>query len=117
MPRPKPLDLALIALVLLSALGLFCLTLPGGTGATAVILVRGEQVAAYPLTGPVREVEAGPCRFRIGEGGAEFLSSDCPDQVCVRTGVLTRAGQSAACLPNQTVLVIRGAGEVDAVAG
>ena len=46
-----------------------------------------------------------------------FASSDCPDQVCVRTGTLTRAGQIAVCLPNRVVVRLVGAGqEVDAIA-
>lgn len=45
-----------------------------------------------------------------------FASSDCPDQVCVRTGKLTRAGQIAVCLPNRVVVRLVGAQEeVDAV--
>ena len=46
-----------------------------------------------------------------------FASSNCPDQVCVHTGTLTRAGQMAVCLP--TRVVVRLIGEdttVDAVA-
>ena len=46
-----------------------------------------------------------------------FAQSDCPDQVCVRTGTLTRAGQLAVCLPNRVVVRLIGAGqEFDAVA-
>lgn len=46
-----------------------------------------------------------------------FASSDCPDQVCVRTGTLTRAGQMAVCLPNRVVVRLTGAGqELDAIA-
>jgi len=45
--------------------------------------------------------------FRIdSEGNIEFEKSDCPDQICVRTGKLRIAGQSAACLPNGLILKI-----------
>lgn len=47
-----------------------------------------------------------------------FSASTCPDQVCVRTGVLSRAGQMAVCLPGQVVVRLIGTEtEVDAVAG
>lgn len=39
---------------------------------------------------------------------AEIQSADCPDQVCVRTGRLTRAGQVAVCLPNRVILKLTG---------
>ncbi len=47
---------------------------------------------------------------------ARMVSADCRDQVCVRTGMLTRAGQAAVCLPNRVVLKIVGeTGEIDAI--
>lgn len=47
-----------------------------------------------------------------------FSASSCPDQVCVRTGTLTRAGQTAVCLPNRVIVRLSGGEtEVDAVAG
>ena len=43
-------------------------------------------------------------------------SADCRDQVCVRTGTLTHAGQVAVCLPNRVVLRLTGdTGEIDAI--
>jgi len=47
---------------------------------------------------------------------ARMAAADCPDQVCVRTGTLTRAGQAAVCLPHKVVLRLTGQkNEVDAV--
>lgn len=47
---------------------------------------------------------------------ATMQSADCHDQVCVRTGMLTRAGQVAVCLPNRVVLRITGGtSEIDAI--
>lgn len=47
---------------------------------------------------------------------ARVESADCNDQVCVRTGTLTRAGQVAVCLPNRVVLKLVGeTGEIDAI--
>ena len=46
-------------------------------------------------------------------GRIRFYSSDCPDQICVNSGFLGRVGQTAACLPNQTIIVIEGPRNVD----
>ena len=47
---------------------------------------------------------------------ARMQSADCRDQVCVRTGTLTHAGQVAVCLPNRVVLRLTGdTGEIDAI--
>ena len=45
--------------------------------------------------------------FEVREGQIAFVKSDCPDQICVRTGFLSRPGQMAACLPNSLILVMK----------
>ncbi|MCL2057159.1 MAG: NusG domain II-containing protein [Oscillospiraceae bacterium] len=56
-----------------------------------------------------------PVRFEVRDGRIAFVQSDCPDQICVDTGFIGTPGQSAACLPNGVILVVEGAGGVDAV--
>jgi hypothetical protein len=59
--------------------------------------------------------------FSLKDGALAFLSSDCPDQICVKSGYLSRAGQTAACLPNRfTIRVVskkKSSDAIDAVAG
>ncbi len=38
------------------------------------------------------------------DGSIRFIESDCPDKICIKTGRLHLAGQSAACLPNGIVV-------------
>ena len=38
-----------------------------------------------------------------------MAQSDCPGGDCVRTGTITRAGQSIVCLPEQVVVQLTGA--------
>ena len=48
---------------------------------------------------------------------AKMADADCRDQVCVRTGILTHAGQAAVCLPHRVVLKLVGVNDsgIDAV--
>ena len=48
---------------------------------------------------------------------AQIAAADCKDQVCVRTGALTHAGQAAVCLPHRVVLKLVGENDsgIDAV--
>ena len=48
---------------------------------------------------------------------AKMADADCRDQVCVRTGTLTHAGQAAVCLPHRVVLKLVGVNDsgIDAV--
>jgi hypothetical protein len=40
------------------------------------------------------------------DGSIRFEASDCPDEICVKTGKLNRVGEVAACLPNEIILKI-----------
>lgn len=40
------------------------------------------------------------------DGNIQFIKSDCPDKVCVKTGKIHMVGQNAACLPNGIVIKI-----------
>lgn len=51
-------------------------------------------------------------------GGISFEYSSCPDQTCVRTGKLTRAGQAAVCLPARISVRLEGGEQAaDAMTG
>lgn len=74
-------------------------------GYTNVIRVEGEH--GYDLV-------------QIDSKRVAIIDADCPDQVCVQTGWLTRAGQSAVCLPNRVIVKLTGTAdtnEVDAIVG
>ncbi len=50
--------------------------------------------------------------------GVCVTESDCPTLDCVRTGVISRAGQSIVCLPGRIVVTLEGAKtDFDAIAG
>ena len=53
----------------------------------------------------------------VENGEAWFESSCCPDQLCVRSGRLSKTGEAAACLPAGVVLRIEGKAEADAITG
>ena len=54
----------------------------------------------------------------VTDGAVRFQDSECPDRVCVNSGWLKRAGDTAACVPAGVVLRVTGTQtEVDAVAG
>ncbi|MCL2080820.1 MAG: NusG domain II-containing protein [Oscillospiraceae bacterium] len=79
-----------------------------GDGAEAHIIIGGGTVktAALDADGFFFVPECPDVVFEIRNGAAAFISSDCPDRVCVRTGFIRHGGQFAACLPNGVVLRI-----------
>ena len=54
----------------------------------------------------------------IKDGKVRMEDADCPDQICVNHRAISRDGESIICLPNQTVVTIRGGEEpeVDEIA-
>ena len=44
----------------------------------------------------------------IEKGRIRFEEANCPDLLCVKTGWLSKKGDTAACVPNRTVIKIAG---------
>ena len=88
--------------------------------------VRTKPAPADLLVAAAIVILAVLCGFPAGDSGALsapnglcVLESDCPNQDCVHSGVITRAGQSIVCLPARIVIELHGgSGDgVDAVLG
>ncbi len=91
-------------------------------GRTVEVRVDGRVEAVYPLEKDGRyEIKGanGGNTLVIESGTARIDSASCPDKLCVKTGRLSRSGQSAICLPNRVEIRITGdpgdAGGVDTV--
>ncbi len=98
-------DLVIILSILFIAL---ILSFFGQSGDVVEITVERKTVAVYPLGKPF-EINLGNGVTISGDGEyAYFSHSDCPDKVCINTGKLSLSGEWAACLPNKTVIKIKG---------
>ena len=113
------LDAAVILLVVLIAaavaLQLFQTTQKSITATShleAVLAVSGEEVWRLNLSDVTSlqthkvTVSAGSLTVLAEAGKVCVTSSECPDQICVHTGWLTSAGQTAVCLPFKVVLKV-----------
>mgnify|MGYP001716460350 CR=1 FL=1 len=109
----------LLAIALLTAIG-FWLFSDRGTQVT--VYVDGEEVGRWSLEASVDEViqtEAGSNRLVIKDGKAAITEADCPDEICIKQGQISRTGQTIVCLPHKLVIEVEGkAGEneLDAIA-
>ena len=97
----------LLAVALL--LGLHLLAKPGGEA--VVTTPDGETVLSLnrPGTYAFAGKDGLTVQLAVEEGRIRFLSSGCPDKVCVRSGWLSRTGQTAACLPAGVVVRVQAA--------
>ncbi|CAL81929.1 NusG domain II-containing protein [Clostridium botulinum] len=44
--------------------------------------------------------------IEIDKGSIRFIDADCPDKVCIKSGVLKKPGETAACLPHKIIITI-----------
>lgn len=105
-------DAVILAVILLLSGAFFLWRSYGAKGEalSATVTVAGETVLEIPLSTLTQEKE-----FTLENGivltatpeGIRFTSSDCKDQICVHAGLLSKNGDVAACLPNQTVVSVQ----------
>lgn len=94
---------------------LFRLTRP--PAATVVVRVGGALRASYSLMEnrvvTVTGVGGGTNELHIEEGTVYLTEASCPDHLCVKQGIIRRAGESIVCLPNQVVVELRSEQEAE----
>lgn len=113
----KKADIILaIILILLGCFASYIAAFSGNQGDTVVITVDGKEFGRYPLAknehitvkqnGHINEVI-------IKDGKVSMFFSDCPNQVCVNTGAISKTSQSIVCLPNKVMVEIIGKGKAE----
>lgn len=104
----------LIGLILIGAFGLYFFMMGDSEeGAYARVTVRGYDDVYLNLTedGIFPLAQNAQVQLRVYNGGISFFASDCPDQICVNIGQITRTGQTATCLPNLVSVSIIASGD------
>lgn len=107
-------DLILVGAVLAAALAVYVLVnVLGKEGQTVVVTVDGAVIAEKPITvnDSVDIKDADGCNRVVIDNREVYMeSADCPDKVCVKTGRISRAGETIVCLPHKVVVEIKGGG-------
>lgn len=112
-------EIVCAVLLLAAAAGLYLWSLNRPAGNTVVIEQDGQTVYRidFSALSETETLEINSTVIEITPEGASFVSSPCPDQICVKAGQCSRAGESAVCLPQRVSLRITGEDGVDAVTG
>ncbi len=102
-------DIAVLAVLALFAIALLLFFRFGlKDGRTAVISVDGRDYMTVSLDKDDEITLENGVKIIVSDGKIGFTESDCPDLVCVHTGMLSKAGDVAACVPNKTVISVSG---------
>ena len=101
----RDLVLILSLLFVSAALLLLVLLLPK-RGNLVKVEVDGKEIARYSLLVD-GEYDIGDGNRLAIEGGYAYMKhADCPDGTCMRTGRISKSGQSIICLPNRVAVTV-----------
>lgn len=83
----------------------------------ARIYLDGEVYETVELSAVEDEeiINIDGCSVKITRDGACFLSSDCPDGLCVKRGMMKNNGDVMACVPKGITVEITGRKAVDGI--
>ena len=115
--KPTKWDALVVLAVLLLTLGLAARPYFAARSAgelTVSISVDGETVERCALStyeGGTYESRGYTLTVEVADGAVYVASSDCPNQDCVHSGAISRAGQSIVCLPARIVVELVGAAD------
>lgn len=107
----KPDFIIILIVAVVAVVALLWQNTASADGAVAEVTIDGETVLELPLsdvTEPQEITLKNGIRLKAEQHTICFLQSDCPDGLCVKVGALKKPGDVAACLPNKTVVSIRG---------
>ena len=111
-------DLLFLPAVLLVAVILVFVLSRKPSGGFVVVTVDGALSGRYPLSEEtslqIEGADGGYNNLVIRDGQAFLEDADCPDLSCVKTGKISKEGQSIICLPHRVIVTVEG-GEADDV--
>lgn len=120
--KPKAIAFILLAAVILVSAGFVIyqqFAVPKD-GTVAVLSVNGVDVAKVNLYEDSEPYEVDltglfgvKVVLEVKDHAIRFKSSDCPDQICVHAGWLSKDMDIAVCMPNQVAIVVQPASEVE----
>ncbi|WP_251861199.1 NusG domain II-containing protein [Clostridium sp. Marseille-Q2269] len=44
--------------------------------------------------------------IEVDKSSIRFIDADCPDKICIKSGILKNPGETSACLPNKIIITI-----------
>ena len=81
----------------------------GSQAPTSVVVFRdGKPIAELDLRkNHVFTLPSGEMEVEVNGGGVRVTRSDCPKQLCVRSGWIKEPGEVIVCVPNKILIELR----------
>jgi hypothetical protein len=102
----------IIILLILALVAAVAVYLTHDKGSTVIVKVDGAVVSELPISADTELVvegyQGGTNKIIINSSEVYVSEADCPDALCVKTGKISRAGETVVCLPHRVVVEIKG---------
>ncbi|MDD6807735.1 MAG: NusG domain II-containing protein [Oscillospiraceae bacterium] len=114
----KKADVILFILLLITCAILILPSKFSKVGATAKIYLNGEIIESIDLSTVKEtysfELDSTPSvEITVEPNCIYYSKADCPDKLCINCGRLSHPGDTAACLPSETLIVLEGQKDKD----
>jgi len=109
MLKKKKFDVIIILILIIAAAMIYYFFTKNSIQTeTAEIIINGKTEKVVSLNkDKVFSLEKIPqIKFEIKDKKIRFIDSNCPDKICINTGFIGIAGQTAVCLPNAVSIKI-----------
>ena len=115
-------DIIFAVIVIVAAILIWSAFLTAETGAKVIVKQGGRIIETLPLSeDAVFDVGGEFCNVIYVKNGEAFMfSADCPGKQCVKSGRISKEGQSIVCVPAGIVVTVEGGGNgggPDAITG
>ncbi len=106
---------ALVGVCLVCA-AIFAMLSRMNMGTVAVVRLDGEELYRIDLARVTEsydielDTELGHNTVHVEPGAISVSAADCPDQICVRQGAITKGGVPIICMPHHLSVQIEGSG-------
>lgn len=113
-----PIDAIIIAILLVAIIICCVFTFPSKTGSLVKVYYSGIEIGVYSLSKDQSiELLDGNMILTISDGSARISSSNCNNQICVKTKSVSKAGERIVCSPNKISVVVEGEKETIVTGG
>ena len=98
-------DVTLIGVTILLSIALFSSSISNNNGQWALVYVNNHLTQKLSLATP-KLYSQGRIILQVESGKVRVKSSDCPEQICVHAGWISKKGQIIVCAPNHVLIEI-----------
>lgn len=114
----KKADIILIVAILIAAILFILPQYLDKNPPIAVVYSGGEEIERIDLTAVTESYTIKPdcipsVEITVEPGVIYYSYAECHDKLCINCGQISRPGNTAACLPSETLIVIEGRAESD----